>query len=319
MTNPSAKSASRGGGYDRTVTLGAASREAGRTGHPEVGFEHLLLGVLVNGGPGARLLMAAGVSLTEARSAIDEILREDLALLGIDAPLPAPSSATGAESSAWLPLTPRLRELTDDCPQSGGDRALLAALIDDEGGRVRRLLDRLGVDTDRVRRDLDEPAAIPEAAAPSPVDGDPDRTSGREPEGWESAAYDLDVAVSPERLWDLVSDPERREEWESSAVSSRQLGGGAVELTTEDGTTARDAIVHRVPGREITWEQEPQGDAPHRRLRIVIEPLGEHARLYLHMSWPTALRGRLGNRIVRWFMRQNLRVRAQVIAQAAAS
>ncbi|MFJ9557735.1 Clp protease N-terminal domain-containing protein [Nocardiopsis sp. NPDC101807] len=310
MTNPSPKQGLLSRSYDRAAIHEAASREAARAGRHEVGFEHLLLGILVNGGPGARLLMNAGVGLSEGRSAIDGILREDLALLGIDVPVPPPS---GGGKPGLLPLTPRLEEIEIDCPWSGGDTALLAALIDDEGGRVRRLLDRLGVDTDRFRRDLDEPVEAPE---PIPADGS--RLDGQPSEGWACTTYDLQVPVSAERVWELVSAPGRRSEWEPSAVSSRQLGGGVVELTAMSGQTSRESMTHSVPGREVTWTRNPGSETP-RRTRIVIEPVGDHARLHLRMDWPNAVRGWIANRMLGWISRNMLRSSAQGIAHAAAS
>ena len=313
MTNPSTKQGLLSRGYDRAAIQGAASREAARAGRHEVGFEHLLLGILVNGGPGARLLMNAGVSLPEVRSAIGELLREDLSLLGIDAPVPAPSDG---QPPGFLPLTPRLEEIEFDCPWAGGDAALLAALIDDEGGRVRRLLDRLDVDTDEIRRGLGEPSATPRASEPSPATGP--GADEQPPEGREYTTYDLEVPVSAQRVWQLVSDPERRSEWEPSAVSSRRLGGGVVELTTTSGETVRETITHSVPDREVTWTRDPGSEAS-RTVRIVIEPVGDHAGLHLRMDWPNAVRGRIANRALRWISRNMLRAGAQAIAHAAAS
>ncbi|MFE1400814.1 MULTISPECIES: Clp protease N-terminal domain-containing protein [Nocardiopsis] len=312
MTKPSAKRSILNRGFDRIAISGAASREAARAGRTEVGFEHLFLGVLVTGGPGARLLMDSGVGLAEARAAIDGLLREDLALLGVDVTVPVPSDE---EEKGWLRFTPRLEEIEYDVPLAGGDAALLTALIDDEGGRVRRVLDRLGADTDRIRRDLGALAESPQAPEPSPADGD--ATAEQPPEGWEYTNYDLEVPVAAGRVWELVSDPERRGEWDPASGSSRQLGDGVVELTnrlTEDAI--RESITHSVPGREVTWTQE----GSERALRILIEPLGERSRLRLRWSWRNGLKHRaVANRVVKWIAWQNVRGRAQSIAQAAAS
>jgi uncharacterized protein YndB with AHSA1/START domain len=316
MTNESTRPSAIGGGFDRAMTEGLASGEAARTGHTEVGFEHLLLGILVNGGPGARLLMDAGVGLAEARAAIDGLLREDLALLGIDAPLPVDPDEPAVHTPVTLPLNPRLEEIAATCPWSGGDRALLAAMIDDEGGRIRRLLDRLGVDTDRVRRDLDGPAEAQGAPAPRTADGGPTGDREAPAEGWDHATYEVEVPVPAARLWDLVGDPARRAEWDPGAESSRLLDGGDVELTRQDGTT-RERIAHSVAGREVTWEQGDPG-ARH-TIRITIEPVGDHARLHLRKDWPTGLKGRIANNVLRWFMRSTLRYQAQTITQAAAA
>lgn len=308
--------------FDRAILSGAASREAARTGRTEVDFEHLLLGLLVNGGPGARLLMESGVGLAEARSAVDDLLREDLALLGVDAPVPPPADE---DAKGWLPYTPRLGEVEYDSPLAGGDAVLLAALIDDEGGRVRRVLDRLGADTDQIRRDLDalveDPSAAEDSRAPA------DRTEDAEvaPEGWEYAYYDLDVPVSAERIWDLVSDPERRSEWEPAQVRSRLLDDGVVEMTkqVEDwtGQTFRESITRSVPGREVTWTREEHGSRPERVLRILIEPAGQGSRLRLRSCRPVGLAAHrvLARRVIRWLVRRMMQGEAQAIAQAAAS
>lgn len=322
MTGPSTRPNALARGYDRALIQGAASREAARAGHPEVGFEHLLLGVLVNGGPGARLLMDAGVDLAGARAGIDALLAEDLALLGIDAALPTPS-ASPAEAAAMLPLAPRLQELVDECPSAGGDRALLAALIGDGGGRVRRLLERLGADADALAPATLDPGTlapdVPEPAGGARPSAQPSEGQGPEAEGWENTLYDLEVPVSAERLWALVSDPERRGEWDTAGAPARHLGGGVVELTPRHGSPVRESITQRVEGREVTWAwEEGEGTAP-RALKIAIEPLEGRARLRLSMGWPNALRGRLANRMVRWIARQQLRLHAQTIAQAAAS
>lgn len=317
MTNVSAKPAARGRGYDRTVIEGAGSNEAVRTGHPDVGFEHLFLGLLVNGGPAARLLMDAGVGLVEARAAIAGLQGEDLALLGVDVPSAAAEGRPEVITAGLLPLAPRLRELVDECPGAGGDQALLAALIDDEGGRIRRLLDRLGVDTDRIRGALDGPISDREGSI-SPW-GEGDLAAGSRGKGWKYDVYESEVPVSAERLWALVGSVERRGEWDRGAVSSRLLDDGSVELTRDDGRREREWITHSVPGRAVTWSHAFEGNEdPHRVFEIVIEPVGGHARLYLRKGVHSAWRGRIADRFVRWIVRNDLRIQAQLIAQVAA-
>jgi hypothetical protein len=240
----------------------------------------------------------------------------------------APVSSAWAACSCWGWAPPGRRRATSPrtpswwstcpatCPWSGGDRALLAAMIDDEGGRIRRLLDRLGVDTDRVRRDLDGPAEAQGAPAPRTADGGPTGDREAPAEGWDHATYEAEVPVPAARLWDLVGDPARRAEWDPGADSSRLLDGGVVELTRQDGTT-RERIVRSVAGREVTWEQG--GPGARHTIRITIEPVGDHARLRLRKDWPTGLKGRIANNVLRWFMRSTLRYQAQTITQAAAA
>ncbi|GAB3494349.1 SRPBCC family protein [Nocardiopsis coralliicola] len=321
MTNPSAKPTFLSKGFDRTMIEGAASSEAVRAGHPEVDFEQLLLGLLVCGGPAARRLMDAGVDLAAARVAIDELHREDLALLGVRIPLPVPDPAAAASAAGMQRLTPRLRELVDECPTAGGDRALLAALIDDEGGRVRRVLDRVGADTDRIRADMD--AALDGENGADASAGGATARSGSAEGGWQYATYDIELPVAAELVWNLVSDPARHGEWEPSAVSSQVTADGSVEMTDREGATTRTWIAQAVPGREVTWEKEPPASGiPASTLRVAVEPLGDRSRLHLRTEVRSALgdgvRGRIGNRMVRWIIRNQLRMRAQAIAQSAA-
>ncbi len=304
MTNQSARRSLLSLGGDRAAIEIAAGREASLAGHAEVGFEHLLLGALVSGGPGARFLMDAGLDLTEARATVGALLREDLALLDID----TPGLSAGGEEPVLIPQSERVSELLVECAWSGGDVALIAALIDDGGGRVRRLLERSGVDPDLVRAGLGE-LSPSEQVHPS----DP----GADPEGWDGLTYEREVPVSAERLWALVSDPRRRAEWEPGEAEARVVGDGVVELVPANGPVRRETVAHRVEGREITWARvdEEAGQT----LRIAVEPVGERARLRVRRSWPSALRHRrIANRLLHWIIRGQVRMRVQAIAQAAA-
>ncbi|MEU3017702.1 Clp protease N-terminal domain-containing protein [Nocardiopsis sp. NPDC007018] len=294
------------GGHRADIEL-AAEREAARAGHAEVGFEHLLLGALVIGGPGARLLMDAGLDLTGARAAIDAVLREDLALLDIDlsgATLPA-----GGDETVGLPRSERVSELLVDCPWSGGDVALIAALIDDGGGRVRRLLEHAGTDPDQLRAGLDDLSPAPLVAA-EPV-------PGAVPEGWDGIAVEAEVPVSADRLWALVRDPERRGEWDPARMEARVVGEGVVELVSPGRPPLRETLTLWSEGQDLTWSRS---SGEHRQeLRVTVEPLGDRARLRLDKRWPSAiLHRRIANRLLRWFVRKQMRIQIQVITQVAA-
>lgn len=65
-----------------TSTLLLACDEMDRTGHHELGAEHLIVGVLEEGGPAAQLLLEHGISLEDARAQIAEALWEADELLG---------------------------------------------------------------------------------------------------------------------------------------------------------------------------------------------------------------------------------------------
>ena len=58
------------------VVLTLACDEMNRTNHRELGAEHLIVGVLEEGGPTAQLLLEHGISLDDARAQIAEALWE---------------------------------------------------------------------------------------------------------------------------------------------------------------------------------------------------------------------------------------------------
>ena len=59
--------------------LSAMHAEAARLHHREIEPEHMLLGLLAQGGTAAAVLAAQGVTLTRARTAIEEMADMDLA------------------------------------------------------------------------------------------------------------------------------------------------------------------------------------------------------------------------------------------------
>ena len=76
--------------------LSAMHAEAARLHHREIEPEHMLLGLLAQGGTAAAVLATQDVTLTRARAAIDEMADTDLARVGIslsDALRPSPIAA----------------------------------------------------------------------------------------------------------------------------------------------------------------------------------------------------------------------------------
>lgn len=252
------ESAPAGGGrsaaYNPAYLRAAASVEAVRLGHPEVDIEHLLLALLVTGGPSARLLLDAGVTLDRGRQAVVDVQQHELADLGVNLIVPAPEPARYDASMSPLPLSGRARELDDRLPFAADDRALLTALIDDEGGRVRRLLTQLGVDADVTRQTADATSSA-QTASSQPGLPDGRQTSGLRPgdalppePGWLYVSHSQDVPVPADPVWALISDPERRAEWGVDCSAARVRGDGTVELTRENGTTVTQVVpLRRTP------------------------------------------------------------------------
>ncbi len=84
-----------------TTTLTLACAEMNRTGHRELGAEHLIVGVLEEGGPAAQLLLAHGLTLEGTRAQIAEALWEaDEALENVELTAEASNIlATAAEAA----------------------------------------------------------------------------------------------------------------------------------------------------------------------------------------------------------------------------
>lgn len=131
----------------RAVDL--AGVEARRLGHPHVGTEHLLLGLLAEGhNPAARLLYAAGAPLSACREKVSEALaRRDL---------PAP-----ARGEADLELTDRAARAMDRAgklslrmkSEEVRTAHLMVSVLDVEG-TAGQVLRGLNVDLVALREDL---------------------------------------------------------------------------------------------------------------------------------------------------------------------
>jgi ATP-dependent Clp protease ATP-binding subunit ClpC len=129
-------------GAQRVVKL--ATTEARRLGHPHIGTEHLLLGVLSDDdGEPAEVLRAAGVSLPAARHKVVEALGAD---------------AGSSNSEGFVPFTPRAKRALERAgrfsrkqqePEVTAGHVLLGVL--DVEGLACQVLRGLGVDIDPIR------------------------------------------------------------------------------------------------------------------------------------------------------------------------
>lgn len=77
----------------------------------------------------------------------------------------------------------------------------------------------------------------------------------------------IDVAASPERVWELLIDVERWPEWTKSVSKVRPLDDGAlavgsrVEISQPRIPTGTYTVTSLEPGRAFTWEQRKPGSA----------------------------------------------------------
>ena len=88
-------------GYSHLMSwISSSVAEAARLHHREVGADHLLLGLIAQGGRAAQGLGCHGVSLATARQALAEVSRGDLAGISIDpATVPCPPHSPRARFS----------------------------------------------------------------------------------------------------------------------------------------------------------------------------------------------------------------------------
>jgi uncharacterized membrane protein len=75
----------------------------------------------------------------------------------------------------------------------------------------------------------------------------------------------IDVAASPDRVWEVLADVERWPEWTDSVSSVRQLDpgplavGSRVEISQPRIPTGTYTVTALEPGRAFTWEQRQPG------------------------------------------------------------
>ena len=284
--------------------LEAMHAEAARLRHREVEPEHMLLGLLAQGGTAAAVLAAQGVTLARARAAIKEMADTDFARVGISLfdtlrPAPIATEELAVRAGEEIPLSDAAAELIDSKGTSLSTSAqALQALISSSAvslqSPVVRLLAHCGVDVDHLRTGLSE------------IEADKEPARGRYRMTDEYRGYGLDRVLSQERfisasaaqLAALLRDPDRLTWW---GMPRQQL----VEVLS-------DGAVQRVEGRRRTvflrWRLETAVDtrvtwsctvvsgrrdgevAFVKDLHLIEAPGGTRVRLVLaHRTW-----GRLG-------------------------
>ncbi len=291
----------------------AAAEECGRVGHPAVDVDHLLMGLLCSGGPSARALTGAGVTLPAVREAVGALQLQDLAALGITAATPAPARqhdyGAAARDVGW---TPRALAVVRGLDVRRDDRALLEALLDEPGGAARRLLQAAGADESALR------AALPVAAAV----GTAPQQRTPVPAGTAEASLTTLLPVPREAVWALLADPSRRAEWDSWYERADVSDDGAATTTSRRRrgrvATSTHVVSRWQPLESIAWSE--RRDDPRtglRHLRVDLEPAGAGCEVTLTRRYaPQRRLGRAMVLLARPFMRSELRFKAQSIAQA---
>ncbi|WP_136313618.1 SRPBCC family protein [Actinomyces procaprae] len=231
--------------------------EAGRLRHPEVDLDHLLLGLLAEGGAAAALLGAHGVTLANARGAIRDVADADLAAIGVDVsamPQNLPESV-GTEPLAnfgEIPMSARAEQLVND--RNTSFKTSLSALQALLGTEVAiRPLVLLGVDPDHLRNDV----AAYKQRRPNPVA----RRAGvmvdhtllaEQP----SAAERLSrfISAPPAQVHGVLADPSLLSSWAVLATEIR--------ATRPDGIITRSGSRSGSRHMDLRWRRfEPTPDS----------------------------------------------------------
>ena len=299
----------------------AAMEEVVELGHPEVDLDHLLVGLLVTGGPSASCLMAAGVDLTSLRRAVQHLQETDARALGVQVPAPPPavSASRAAQGPGEVPWGSRALAVMRSAPHDEDDRALLRALLDDQGRRVQRVLSEVGVDVEDLRTSLATTAttAIPDlpgevAKAMAVLGPERERTT---------ASTTHEVPVGADAVWSLVGDLRRRPEWDPAVTGVRD-DDGVPRLVYGNGRRTRTVgvLTERTGQRSVMW-REVWGDDEHVTavMHLAVAPAGAGSRLRLDTS--TTLRTRRGRALrplAQWAAASRVRWLGQSIARRAA-
>lgn len=199
----------------------AAVIEAARVRSAEVRPEHLLLGLLAQGGPVAALLGAQGITLAGARQAAMELDDSDMERVGIrlpeslrPAPVLAQRIATG-QDLGQVPAFPAVEEMLSTT-RSAQPHAVACALLEAEQGVPARILTRLGADIPALRQSLRrEPDAMEAPAGRrAHLRTSPERTERYARWGLDRAiTVEHFISVPPRDLADLLADPRRLATW----------------------------------------------------------------------------------------------------------
>ena len=127
--------------------LSLAQEEAQRFQHNYMGTEHLLLGLIREGeGVGARVLKNMGVDLADVRASVEKIIKRGDRVVG--------GGAVG--------LTPRAKKVMELAVDEArrmehhyiGTEHLLLGLVREGEGIAARVLENLGINLERVRREV---------------------------------------------------------------------------------------------------------------------------------------------------------------------
>lgn len=269
----------------------AAKEEASRYDLPQIDVDHLLLALLVGGGPAGQVLRGQGLTLDAARRATEQVRARHVGRLGIVAPAvePRPIRDPALGEIDWTRRALNVVRSNEDRSELG----LLTGLLGEPGGLIVEVLDEAGLDADALRVALAE-ARVRTVPRHSAGPTDPD---------WLGVTHTGFAPAPVADVWALVADPMRRPEWDTTVGTVQPAGPDVWEtsVTTSrlDGRPARrrpgyTRAHHRrtayEPEELVEWEiilPDLRKPWPSRhRLRIRLRPAPGGTAVELTLSWP---------------------------------
>jgi uncharacterized protein YndB with AHSA1/START domain len=87
--------------------------------------------------------------------------------------------------------------------------------------------------------------------------------------------------VSPDEVWEALTDPEQLEEWFANDVELDPREGGAGVFRWDDGEERRATVVEAEPGEKLVLDWDDEGT-----VELTLEEVEEGTRLVVRESTP---------------------------------
>lgn len=288
--------------------------EQHRQSQPEIAVEHVCLALFSTGGPVSIALRATGVTLDDARSAVEKVHAERLQALGVEAPAvpdapPREPARKGPESR----LSDRVTRIIADAYEDGESPEVRIWRHLQTDDLVVEALAACGVNAHDI-----QPDAGGDVVEPTPAP----RT---EDSSW--ATVHGIVPAPPEKVWELVANPERWLEWNSAEHSEAHREGDALRVSqrSKRADSRLDTyyrVTDLVPGKQIQWERTSE-ITPYsweHRIRLDAVDGGTDVTLSYRTIYPGSAKGGMMKRVfggmVRAGTRSTLRQKLDHITRA---
>lgn len=298
-----------------------AEDEQRRAGHPEIDAEHLLLGLIGIGGAVTDALADRGVTLPRAREACAALHERRAASLGVALAGTAGERIPDHHAPRGFVFRADVRRMLERAASRPvPDVALLRALCDEPSGHARDVLAVLDVDAGELLGAVGSSANAEDAA----------------PAGGQLRRF---LPAPPEKVWELLSDPERFLAWNDFEFEAAAVDDGVVRARVRergiDGRPLRVrpafrdvqlALARSEAPRVVEWERSYPAAGASRgwTLRAQLAPSGSGTELALAFVAAGAAEGgvlaRLGRIALRplrpLMIRGHLRGKADNISRA---